>query len=140
MHPTFLTNVLGRRAGPALAVTLAATAGVSGALAERAPAAEVPPRCEIVACPDLVISRVAYVRPVTEIWVTVKNIGLSRAGTSTLGLRSGDHAGGSWTVPPLLPGQEYRVRGYTQSEDEGVVEADWSGRIAESNELNNRVK
>jgi hypothetical protein len=141
MHPTLVTTALGRRGRHVLAVTLAA-AGVSGALADGAQAAQVPPRCEIVACPDLTISRVEK-GPNGDFYVTVRNIGLRRAAGSHLGWQMHPQSAfGGWVmVLALNPGEAYRTTVDGDRCAAGVrltFVADHDQGVTESNEHNNR--
>jgi subtilase family serine protease len=126
MRPTLLTA----------AVTLAVTLG-STALPEGARAA--PPRCEIVVCSDLVVSRVASTKG--GFYVTVKNVGARRA--DALSWLGAERAGADpklYLVPALFPGQARRLKVTTAcSSSKGwTVRADWTQAVVETNEGNNR--
>jgi hypothetical protein len=135
MHPTFLTTALGRRGGRVLAVTLAAAAGITCVLANGAQAAQVPPRCEIVACPDLVITRVERAS-IDVTYATVRNIGTRRAAVLSNLYIDGYGPAGS-AVPPLNPGESYRAKLHKARPMVWRRVADGENRVAESNEQNN---
>ena len=140
MHPTLVTTALGRRGRHVLAVTLAAAAGVSGAIANGAQAAQVPPGCDIVACPDLVVSRVEG-GPNSAVYVTVRNIGLRRAGVSTVGYHQGsDPNYYAKIILALDPSEAQRIT-FPRICSVGArftFVADHGHGVTESNEHNNR--
>jgi hypothetical protein len=143
MLPTLVTTALGRRGGHALAVTLAATAGVSGALADRAQAAP-PPKCALMACPDLFIAYAYGGGNTHPGHALVQNVGGFRARLSTKlsVLRPGGNM--YLTVPPLDPGQRHRV-GLPlcvippggNDDQTWTLRADHNNWVEESSETNN---